>query len=114
MIGGDQFVLADEPDRERSGQLGDTENPAGVEDARAAGEYDAGGFEALHEQLRDLVGEQLRVGGGCFQPQECPNDGNGFGTRVVRTDEGAARRARALDYTPLGYSGGVMDVRTPG
>ena len=60
VIAGDQLVLADEPDRGRFGQLGDAQHPGGVEDGRTAGEYDAGGFEGLHEQLGHLIGEQVQ------------------------------------------------------
>ena len=46
--------------------FGDAENACGVEDARAGRQHDGGGFEGLHEQAGDLVGEQLRIGGGGF------------------------------------------------
>ena len=62
----DKFVLADEADGRRSGELRDSEHAGGVEDSRAGRQHDAGGFEWLHEQLGYLIGEQLRIGSSGF------------------------------------------------
>ena len=51
VIGRDQFVLTDEPDSGRLGQLGDTQNACGVEDPGAGRQHDGRGFEELHEQV---------------------------------------------------------------
>jgi hypothetical protein len=78
------------------------QHAGGIEDAGSAGQNDAGGFEGLDEQLRDLISEKLRAWQQWIQPWECPNDGCEFGTRVVRTDERAARRARPFTIPPWG------------
>jgi hypothetical protein len=83
--------------------LYDAQHAGGIEDARSARQNDAGGFEGLEQQLRDLISEKLRAWQQWIQPWECPNDG----CESVPASSGRAEGPHA-GRGPLLYPLGVL------